>query len=191
MTTRAVIYARVSSERQAGDDKVSIQEQVSACERLCHDRGYTVIATYVDDRRYRIGGKLVEPSGMRKTRPQFQAMLKAAIKGDFDIIVTWKEDRLARGMSPASALNDILDRVDVAVVNGTFDKRMFGILAIAAGWESDNIKQRMAMGVSAKLRRGEVWDQHLRYGYALDKDHHIVPDDAARRMGSPDIQVEY
>lgn len=177
MAKRAVIYARVSSERQAGEDKVSIQEQVATCEKLCHECGYTVVSSYVDDKRYRVSGKMVEPSGTRKDRPQFQAMLKAAANGEFDVIVEWKEDRLARGIGSAGALNDVLDKAGVEVVNGTFDKRMFGILAIAAGWESDNIKQRMAMGVTAKLRRGEVWDQHRRYGYGLDDEHRLIPDE--------------
>ena len=40
---RAAIYARVSSERQAAEDRVSIKVQLADCEALCTERGYTIV----------------------------------------------------------------------------------------------------------------------------------------------------
>lgn len=73
---RAAIYARVSSERQAAEDKVSIEVQLAEGEAHCRERGYTIVARYVDKERYRVKGKLVQPSGQRKDRPQYLSMIK-------------------------------------------------------------------------------------------------------------------
>lgn len=60
---RAGIYIRVSSERQA--EKVSPQMQEMECRSYCETRGYQVIGVYRDIERYRVGKKLIEPSGTR------------------------------------------------------------------------------------------------------------------------------
>jgi DNA invertase Pin-like site-specific DNA recombinase len=67
-------------------------------------RGYVVVARFVDCEKYRSKGKLVQPSGERKDRPQYSAMLAAAKRGEFEVIVAWKEDRLYRGMYAAMPL---------------------------------------------------------------------------------------
>ena len=43
-TKRAAIYCRVSSQGQAEDDKVSLSEQLAACEAYCAEHGYAVAA---------------------------------------------------------------------------------------------------------------------------------------------------
>ena len=91
---KAAIYARVSSERQAGNDRVSIEVQLAESEAYCKERGYAVVGRYVDCEKYRVRGKLVQPSGERKDRPEYRKMLKAVLAGEFGVIVAWKEDRL-------------------------------------------------------------------------------------------------
>lgn len=108
---RAAIYARISNEHQAGEDWVSIEAQLVDCEAYCRERGYVVVARYVDKERYRSKGKLVQPSGQRKDRPQYVAMLKAAQAREFDMIIAWKEDRLYRGMYAAMPFAEVLDEM--------------------------------------------------------------------------------
>ncbi len=167
---RAAIYVRVSSERQAAEDRVSIEVQLADCEAYCHERGYTIVGRYVDKEKYRSRGKLVQPSGQRKDRPQYVAMLKAAEAGEFDLIIAWKEDRLYRGMYAAMPLSEILDemgkRLDIELVKETFDRKMLGIKAAMGKIEVDNIRERMLMGRRAHLERGEVpGGNQVKYGY--------------------------
>ena len=167
---RAAIYARVSSERQAADDRVSIESQLSDCEALCVARGYGIVARFVDCEKYRSKGKLVQPSGERKDRPQYSAMLAAAKRGEFEVIVAWKEDRLYRGMYAAMPLSELLDELgkalEVELVRETFDRKMLGIKAALGKIEVDNIRERMIMGRRGKLERGEVpGGNQVKYGY--------------------------
>ena len=181
---RAVIYTRVSSERQAAEDRVSIDAQEADCRAYCEQHGYSVTAVYVDKDKYRSRKKLVQPSGQRKDRPQYQAMLKAARAGEFDVIIAWKEDRLYRGMYAAMPFSEMLDemgkRIGVELVKETFDRKMLGIKAALGKIESDNIRERMIMGRKARLERGEVpgGDQVI-YGYQRDNKRLVINKDEA------------
>ena len=88
----AAIYVRVSSERQG--EKVSPQEQEEACRKYAGAQGYIVVGVYKDIERYRVRGKLVEPSGARSDRPGLHQMIVDGKKGFFDVLIAWKEDRL-------------------------------------------------------------------------------------------------
>jgi hypothetical protein len=81
-------------------------------------------------------------------------------------------------MWPASFLGHLLEETDIKVelVRENFNEKVFPVMAWAAGMELESIKERMGMGIKAKLRRGEAWDMHRRYGYALDEDNHLVID---------------
>lgn len=167
---RAAIYIRVSSERQAAEDRVSIESQLAECEAYCKERGYIIADRFIDKDKYRVKGKLVQPSGSRKDRPAYVQMLTAAQQGVFDVIVAWKEDRLYRGMYAAVPLAEILDemgsRLNVELVREMFDRRMLCIKAALGKIEVENIRERMIMGRSGRLERGEVpGGNQVKYGY--------------------------
>ena len=67
---RAAIYARVSGQRQDGEDKTSIAEQTADMEAYCERKGLTITG------RYQEVGK-----GWSKKRPEFQRMLADAKPG--------------------------------------------------------------------------------------------------------------
>ncbi len=108
---RAAIYARIAAVQQK-----SIEAQEADCREYCAQRGYTVVAMYVDKGM----------SGLRKDRPQYQALLKAASAGEFDVIVAWRADRLYRSIGVAMPLFEMLDRMGgrlaVELVEGNFDR---------------------------------------------------------------------
>ena len=108
---RAAIYIRVSSEGQATEERVSLDEQTRDIEAHAAERGYTIIQRYQD-----------VASGVSRTRPGFQRLQADARSGQFDIIIAWKSDRLARS---GSAMGDLLDavgrRVCVETVRETFN----------------------------------------------------------------------
>jgi site-specific DNA recombinase len=131
-----------------------------------------------------VRGKLVNPSAARKDRPRYQAMLKAALAGDFDTIVAWKEDRLYRGMYAAMPLAEALDKrrndLTVDLVRETFDRSMLEIKAAMGKIELENIRERMMMGRRARLKRGEVPGGSVRYGYKKVDKTAVVNEDEAR-----------
>lgn len=173
MPKRAAIYARVSKAYRQDDDRVTIAEQLSTCEARCSELGMVVVARYVDKDRYKSKGRLVDPSGMRKDRPGYLQMIRAARAREFDVVVTWKEDRLYRGMWGAVPFLELLDQrkdLDVVVVTGVFDRSMAEIKAAFAKMEADNIRDRMMMGRRARLERGEAPGGTLRYGYGRGED---------------------
>ena len=97
MQRKAAIYIRTSSEAQG--EKASPTEQEADCRSLAKEKGLTVVRVYRDIEKYRVKNKLVEPSGLRSDRPGLLAMLKDAARGEFDVILAWREDRLYRGLA--------------------------------------------------------------------------------------------
>ena len=104
MTKRAAIYSRVSTAEQAEDDKTSLAEQERLCREYCHEKGYDVLNSYQDI-----------ASGTTKKRQSFMDMLNDAKHKQFDVIIAWKTDRLARGIYPCSALMEAIEESEVTI----------------------------------------------------------------------------
>ncbi len=98
---RAVIYTRVSTQEQAKQDKTSLEEQLSACKRVCVERGWEIIEDYIDAG---MSGHLLEE------RLGLQKLLADAKAGKFDLVVVKDFDRLARSKTRASQIRDALKR---------------------------------------------------------------------------------
>jgi len=177
---RAAIYARVSKAYKEDDDRVTIESQLSDCEKYCLNKGYLVVAQYVDKEKYRSKKALVNPSGARKDRPAYTKMIKAAKNDEFQVIVAWKEDRLYRGMYAALPISELLDEkrsINIELVSESFDVKMLGIKAAMAKIELDNIRDRMVRGRRARLERGEVPGGPARYGYYKDENNFLQIDE--------------
>jgi site-specific DNA recombinase len=80
---KAALYSRFSTDRQRD---ASIEDQVRECERAAKSAGLEVVARYHDK----------GISGGTATRPGYQAMLTAARRHEFDVIVTEDISRLWR-----------------------------------------------------------------------------------------------
>jgi DNA invertase Pin-like site-specific DNA recombinase len=85
MVRRAVIYTRTSFETQG--EKSSPAEQEADCHRIAEEKGLTVVRVYRDVEKYRVGNKLVKPSGSRSDRPASHTMLRNATRDEFDVIL--------------------------------------------------------------------------------------------------------
>jgi len=184
MNERAVLYARVSKAYHLDDERITIAAQLADGEAYCDEHGYTIVGRYVDKDKYRSRGKMVNPSGARKDRPAYRAMLKAARAREFDVIVAWKEDRLYRGMYAALPLVEVLDErrhdLTVELVKENFDRSMLEIKAAIAKIELDNIRDRMIMGRRVRLERGEVPGGPTRYGYDKKARHLVINETEAQ-----------
>lgn len=79
----AVIYARYSSHSQT---EQSIEGQLAAGHQYAASHGYTVVKEYCDRAQ----------TGRNDNRDAFQQMLSDTDKHQFDVIITWKVDRIGR-----------------------------------------------------------------------------------------------
>jgi DNA invertase Pin-like site-specific DNA recombinase len=82
MTTRAMIYARVSTLGNGQFPEMQLRELREYCER----------------RRWQIAGEYTDVgiSGARDKRPQLDHMMADAHKRRFDVVAVWKFDRFAK-----------------------------------------------------------------------------------------------
>ena len=100
---RAAIYARFSSDLQS--DK-SIDDQIALCRDVCAREGMAVISTFED--RAISGTASIN-------RPGFQALMRAAEAGLFDVIVAEDMDRIFRDQADYHNARKRLDHVGVAI----------------------------------------------------------------------------
>ncbi len=158
VTNRAAIYARVSDRSQDGEDKTSIQEQLTDMDDYCARRGLNVVERYQEVGR-----------GWSKKRPQFQRMLADARDGRFDTIVCWKSDRLSRGMFPAAALMEVVEAYQVRLesVMDAIDMKTFGLMAAIGKIELDNFRERATMGKRGAAKQGRIPSGKIAYGYRV------------------------
>ena len=161
----AAIYIRTSSEHQA--EKASPEEQESDCRKLAEQYGLTVVAVYRDIERYRVGRRMVDPSGTRSDRPGLQAMLADAAAGKFGTILAWREDRLYRAMRVMLLVLETIQehKVTILLARETFDQKMAPLKAWLAQMELEGMRERLTMGVKARLRAGKANTGQDKYGY--------------------------
>jgi site-specific DNA recombinase len=107
-TQRCVIYARVSTKAQA-EEEIPIQGQIKECELFAQSRGWQVVQVYQD----------AGFSGGTVDRPAFQSMLSDANKKPrpFDIILTWRTNRLFRNLEMRLTYTRVLGYADVKIVS--------------------------------------------------------------------------
>lgn len=80
---KGVIYARYSS---SGQREESIEGQLRDCRAFADRCGINIIGEYCDRAL----------TGTSDKRPEFQRMIRDSSKGQFSVVITWKNDRFAR-----------------------------------------------------------------------------------------------
>jgi site-specific DNA recombinase len=163
--TRAALYARVSTLEQAKDDRNSLQTQQAAFTKFCAERGYTPVAIYTDTE-----------SGRKATRPEYQKMLTAARKGEFDAIVVTFLDRFGREQWEIMGRLGELRSLGVSVEAVFEDTREFIMVALSA-WKADQESKRIGERVKLNQAAAVVRGSHpgrTPYGYRRDEHHRLV-----------------
>ena len=145
---RIALYARVSTDGQTTENQ--LRELRSTVER----HGWTVTGEYVD---HAISG-----AKGRKDRPQFDALLRAVARREFDVVAAWSVDRLGRSLQDLIAfLSDLqTKRVDLYLHQQSLDtstpsgKAMFGMLGVFAEFERSIIQERIQAGLTRARAKG-------------------------------------
>ena len=79
---RVTLYARVST-RDKGQD---VRNQLAQLREFCAKQDWAIVHEYVDQ----VSAKTTDK------RPQFQAMMDAASRREFDLVLFWSLDRFSR-----------------------------------------------------------------------------------------------
>ena len=144
-------YIRVSSERQAREDRSSLGTQEARIRATVSNRDGILVKLFCD----------VE-SGRRDDRPEYQKMLKYVLEEDVDIVLVQYLDRFGRNpkeiLSRIWALDEYGVSVEATDQNIKDDELMLMVHAGVAGQESKRTSERVRanMGVG----RQQKWDTY-------------------------------
>ena len=147
---KAVIYSRVSTlNGQNTDNQVRILREVA------EKKGLEVVQELSDEG--------ISGAKGRNERQGFDALIKGAIRKDFDIILCWDISRLGRSLKHlVSFLEDVQSAkcdlyihqsgIDTSTASG---KMMFGMLSVFSEFERSMIKERVIAGQQRAKAEGK------------------------------------
>src|SRR5713101_4542201 len=149
MTTRAAIYARVSTIGNGQSPEMQLRELREYCER----RAWQIAGEYVDS----------GISGAKDSRPELNRLLADAHRRRLDAVVVWKFDRFARSVSHLlraletfKALGiefvSLSEQVDTSTPTG---KMVFTVLGAVAELERSLIAERVRAGLRNAKAKGK------------------------------------
>jgi DNA invertase Pin-like site-specific DNA recombinase len=147
-STRAALYARVSTDRQSTENQ--LLELRLAAQRL----GWEIVAEFVDQG--------ISGAKGRKDRPQLDAMLKGVARKDFDVVASWSVDRLGRSLIDLVSLLQELHATGVDLylhqqgVNTATPagRALFGMMGVFAEFERGMIQERVRAGMARAKETG-------------------------------------
>lgn len=148
-TTRAAIYARVSTTNHGQDVGLQLDE----LRHVARARGWTVAGEFTDE----------GVSGGQRSRPALDALMNEVRDGGVDVVVVWRFDRFARSTQHLlSALEEfrtlgvdfisVREAVDTSTATG---KMVFTFLAAVAEFEKSLIVERVKAGVARAKATGK------------------------------------
>lgn len=176
-TRRAALYARYSSESQTAE---TIQTQLDIDRRYCADQGLVVVAVFADEAR----------SGTTLAgREQFRGLVEAARRGEFEVVVAYKFDRLGRSFPEmVAAVHELEQALGLEVHSATESNAPLvrNILLSVADDFSRQLGRRVHDALFHYAAQGYCAGGARTYGYrsipAPDGRHRVYeihPDEAA------------
>jgi DNA invertase Pin-like site-specific DNA recombinase len=148
LTTRVALYCRVSTASQTTENQRHDLERVAAA------RGWSVVAQFSDDG---IGG-----AKTRSDRPALDALLKGAVRGEFDLVAVWAIDRLGRSLQHlVETVNELKAvGIDLYIHQQAIDtstpagKLAFSVFGALAEYEGQLVRERVRAGLDRARRNG-------------------------------------
>jgi DNA invertase Pin-like site-specific DNA recombinase len=151
MSLRCALYLRVSTGKQETANQEYVLRQFAA------SQGWEVCNVYGDELS---GGK------GERSRPGFAAMLEAASRREFDVLLFWSLDRLSReGVLPTLTYLQRLDSYGIGWRSfteqyldstGMFRDAVLAILATIAKQERLRLSERTIAGLERARRQGKI-----------------------------------
>jgi len=147
--TKVALYARISTDDKGQD----LDTQLFHLRKMAELHGYTIYNEYTDE----ASGRTV--SG----RKGYQQMMSDAGKHRFDMIMTYKLDRLHRNVREAISFMDQLNMMGISLnitsqninTSTAMGRAMMQIVAVFAELESANTGERVKIGMERAKAQGK------------------------------------
>ncbi len=174
MTTRAVLYARVSSDDTRNESR-NLRGQIDMCRDYAMQRDWLVVAELSEDDRGASGASL--------ELPQLNRLLDMARAGECDVVVVREIDRFSRTLAKQLIVEEELRRhgVNIEYVLGEYPNTPEGNLmkhvkASIAEYEREKIIQRMTRGRQLIVKGGSVMlhGRPAPFGYRASADGRML-----------------
>ena len=145
---RAALYMRVSTLDQRPESQLHDLRQMAA------QRGYAIVHEYTD----RI-------SGTKARRPGLDQMMSDARRSQFDVVLVWASDRIARSVKHFLEVLDELTRLNIEYISfrenidtgGPLGRALVVIIGAIAELERSLIVERVRAG----MRRARLEGRHI------------------------------
>ncbi|MFW0112137.1 recombinase family protein [Rothia sp. CCM 9416] len=140
--TTCVFYIRKSTEEHLSDGQRSREVQLAICQKIAEDNGYTHVGTY---------SQIVSGFSRTANRSEFERMLEDLQNRKFDVIVTFREDRLGRRVAETVRLFELCQQYGVRIHTQTRlidpqnpqDALLYHLMAAIAQNESETTATRI------------------------------------------------
>ncbi len=159
---KAVLYGRVSSDKQ--DVDLSISSQLKNLREYAARNGYSVVREFVDEAE----------SGRTADRPAFREMVSMARHSPrpFDAVLIWKYSRFARSREDSIVYKTMLRKsgIQVIAITELFEDTPTGRLLEAMiesldEFYSANLGEEIVRGLRESASRGFYLHSRPPYGY--------------------------
>jgi DNA invertase Pin-like site-specific DNA recombinase len=145
---RCAIYTRVSTVDQHPET------QILDLRQMAQQRGYQIVGEYTD-----------KITGTKAKRPGLDDMLRDARRGQFDVVLVWASDRLARSVRHFLEVLDELNHLGIEFVSfrenidtaGPLGRAVVVIIGAIAELERNLIVERVRAG----MRRAKLEGRHI------------------------------
>ncbi len=166
---RAAIYVRVSTEKQEKEG-YSLDSQIKECLDYCRKHGYRVAPEHI----YRE----VMSGVVYRERKQLNELRAAARRREFDRLIVYDLDRLAREDTHQTVIMEDLayngvktEAVRVNLEDTPAGKFMLHAYGFMAAVEREKILERMERGKRQRARNGQLLGQgNASFGYQWNED---------------------
>ena len=177
MSKRVAIYCRVSTVEQA-EEGYSIDSQYQNIKEYCEREGHEIYKLY-EDRG--ISGKNIS------NRPGIKQLLEDAKNNKFDLVLSWKLNRLSRKLLDILNIVEFLDKHNVAFrsLTESFEtetpsgKLQLNIMGAIGEFERETIADNVRMSLIAKSKEG-LWCGGVVLGY----DTVEIPNEGKKRKNT-------
>ena len=164
---KSVIYARVSSEKQAEKD-LSIKAQIKELRYYADKHGFEIVDIFIDEAK----------SARTANRPAFQKMISLAKQKNppFDSILVWKLSRFARNREDSILYKSMLKKKGIQLISineqiedSPSGKMLEGMLEVVDEFYSNNLASDTMRGMKENASRGYLNGGSVTFGYIPKK----------------------
>lgn len=171
---KVAIYTRVSTHMQV-EKGISLEAQKETLIKYCNDNGYK----YELFEEKGISGKNIED------RPVLQHLL--ARLNDFNIVITWKLNRIGRNMRDILNIMYEFDKNKVRFISynenidtaNSMSKMLMYVIGIVAEIERDNTSENVKLAKRAEFEKGKTTAKKV-LGYDLVSKQLVINDKEAK-----------